>query len=559
MSPQVENVSEVIKQVRTRIRMRNALRGAAITIASFAVSLVLVALLAGLLKQKPAALFVLRLLPFIAAVTAAWLFIIRPLRTRVDETRLARLIEEKCQLEDRLVTAVEYSENPREASPAIVGRLIDDASRRSSSVDLKQVVDPRAAYAYGAAAALILLALIGAFLIGPKPVSNGLAALYSTNDDTVSASSMFITVSPGTARVPRGSDQKLKATLAGFDSSIAQVFVRKVGSDNWVAHIMEPAKNNDEFQFVIFNIQDSVTYYVESKDIRSAEFSLEVADLPFVKQIDLVLNFPAYTRLASKKIENGGEVATLKGTVVQVIASLSANAKAARIVISDGTKVDMAPVDEGHFAGQFTVKQNGTYRIELTSEGGERYNGSNEYDITVLEDHTPTVVIDKPGRDMKVSSIQEVFTQVRAEDDYGVSSVELYYSVNGGEEKKVQLQDLKSDAAHTLSGAHTFFLEEYGLQPGDFISYYAKARDNSSTPQESTSDIYFMEVRPFDREFRQAQQQGQGSGDQESNALTRRQREIIAATFRVQRELQTYTPAEKDENLGAVTLSQEKL
>jgi hypothetical protein len=30
------------------------------------------------------------------------------------------------------------------------------------------------------------------------------------------------------------------------------------------------------------------------------------------------LNFPAYTGLASKKIENGGEVATLKGTVVEV-------------------------------------------------------------------------------------------------------------------------------------------------------------------------------------------------------------------------------------------------
>src|SRR5262249_45044884 len=332
---------------------------------------------------------------------------------------------------------------------------------------------------------------------------------------------------------------------------------RKVGSDGWQAQPMEPAKTNGEFQYVIFNIQDSISYYVESKGVRSSEFSLEVVDLPFVRQIDLVLNFPSYTRLPVKKIENGGEIAALKGTVVQVVAKLSASAKAARIVLNDGTKVEMTPSDDGSFTGQFTVKQNGTYRIELTSDGGERYNGSNEYDITVLEDHPPTVLIDKPGRDMKVTSIQEVFTQVRAEDDFGVTSVELYYSVNGGEEKKVQLQDLKSDAPHTLTGAHTFFLEEYGLQPGDFISYYAKARDNAAN--ESTSVIYFMEVRPFDREFRQSPQQGGQGGDQESNALTRRQREIIAATFRVQRELATYTPPEKDENFGAVTLSQEKL
>jgi len=560
MSPQLQNVSEVIKQVRQRIRTRQALRGAAITLAVAAASLLLVGLIAGLLKQKPAALIVLRIIPVATTMAAGWLFLVRPLRSRIDDSKIARLIEEKCGLGDRLVTAVEYSDDPRDASPAIVDRLITDASRRSSTADLDSVVDPRYGYAYGAVAGLILLGLIGTLLLAPKSVSTGLSALYAGDDDSVAASSMFITVSPGTARVPRGSDQKLKATLTGFDSTIAQVFMRKDGADSWQAQAMEPAKNAGEFQFLIFNIQDSVAYYVESNGVRSPEFSLEVADLPFVKQIDLTLNFPAHTRLGSKKIENGGEVAALKGTVVEVAATLSASAKAARIVLSDGGKVEMTWTDDGHFVGSFTVKQNGTYRIELTSEAGENYNGSNEYDITLLDDHGPTVLIDKPGRDMKVSSIQEVFTQVRAEDDFGVGSIELYYSVNGGEEKKVQLQDLKSDSARTLSGAHTFFLEEYGLQPGDFISYYAKARDNSATPQESTSDIYFMEVRPFDREFRQApQQSGSGSGDQESNALTRRQREIIAATFRVQRELSSYAPAEKDENFGAVTLSQEKL
>ena len=358
--------------------------------------------------------------------------------------------------------------------------------------------------------------------------------------------------------MPRGSDQKIKAALNGFDSEAAQVFIRRLDAENWKATVMEPARNYGEFQHMIFNIQDSIVYYVEANGVRSTEATLEVADLPFVKQIDLVLNFPAYTRLASKKIENGGEVAALKGTVVTVIARLSAQAQAARIVLSDGAKVEMAEGDDDQFSGQFTVKQNGTYRIELTSESGERYNGSNEYDITVIDDHAPTVIIDKPGRDMKVTSIQEVFAQARAEDDYGVSAIELFYSVNGGQEQRVQLQDLKSDTPRALAGAHTFFLEEHGLQPGDFISYYAKARDNNGG--EATSDIYFLEVRPFDRQFRQAQQQGGGGGgEQDSNALTRRQREIIAATFRVQREESGYKPEEKTENFEAVTLSQEKL
>ena len=80
MSPQLQSVNDIIKQVRRRIRTRQALRGAAITLAVAAGSLVLVALMAGLLKQKPAALMVLRLMPVVLSMAAAWLFLVRPLR-----------------------------------------------------------------------------------------------------------------------------------------------------------------------------------------------------------------------------------------------------------------------------------------------------------------------------------------------------------------------------------------------------------------------------------------------------------------------------------------------
>src|ERR1041384_6973950 len=104
MSPQLENVSEVIKQVRRRIRMRDALRGAAVTIAVAAMSLLVVALIAGLLKQRQTALLVLRLLPIVTTLAAAWLFILRPLRMKLNERTRKRLIEERCALEDRLLS-----------------------------------------------------------------------------------------------------------------------------------------------------------------------------------------------------------------------------------------------------------------------------------------------------------------------------------------------------------------------------------------------------------------------------------------------------------------------
>ncbi len=153
-----------------------------------------------------------------------------------------------------------------------------------------------------------------------------------------------------------------------------------------------------------------------------------------------------------------------------------------------------------------------------------------------------------------------MFTQARAEDDYGVVSMDLHFSVNGGEEKKVNLQQLTRESARSLTGAYTFFLEEYNLKPGDFISYYAKARDASN---EATSDIYFIEVKPFEMEYRQSQQQGGGGGgqggDQDQNALSRRQKDLIAATHRLIREGEKYTEQERKDGYEAVATGQEKL
>ncbi len=82
------------------------------------------------------------------------------------------------------------------------------------------------------------------------------------------------------------------------------------------------------------------------------------------------------------------------------------------------------------------------------------------------------------------------------------------------------------------------------MKPGDFVSYYAKAADNDATdgPKPATSDMYFLRIRPLGKDFKRAasdaQQGGGGGGGQQNQvgALSEQQRQIIAATFNVQRD-----------------------
>ena len=47
------------------------------------------------------------------------------------------------------------------------------------------------------------------------------------------------------------------------------------------------------------------------------------------------------------------------------------------------------------------------------------------------------------------------------------------------------------------------------MQPGDVITYYARARDvgRGKRPTETKSDMFFLEVRPFNEEFVSAESQ----------------------------------------------------
>src|SRR4030095_15515868 len=205
---------------------------------------------------------------------------------------------------------------------------------------------------------------------------------------------------------------------------------------------------------------------------KSKEFTIDVADLPRVEKLDYTYTSPAYTGLAVKKEENASDMVALKGTVVDVVVTASQALSAGRVVFADGKAVPLQPSGEKMAMGRVTIDRTVTFRIELTNKDGQKYLGLEEYSMEALDDQKPIVEFTKPGRDPKATKVEEVFTELRAEDDFGVSQLELHFSVNGGADQTVNLFSSKGEKPKEISAGHTFFLEEYDLQPGDLVTYY---------------------------------------------------------------------------------------
>src|SRR6516164_6390758 len=287
-------------------------------------------------------------------------------------------------------------------------------------------------------------------------------------------------------------------------------------------------QNQPTFRHLVFNIQEPVHYFVDAAGYRSKEFTLDVADLPRVEKVDYTYHYPAYTGLAVKKEENASDMVALKGTIVEVTATGSQPLSGGRIVVADGKSVALKPTGERTVMGSVTVDRNTTFRIELTNTSRQKYLDLEERSMEALDDQKPIVEFTKPGRDTKATKVEEVFTELRAEDDFGVRQLELHFSVNGGPDQKVDLFDSKGNSPKEISASHTFFLEEYNLEPGDIVTYYGKAVDTKTPANTVSTDVYFIDVRPFGREYRQGQSGGGGGGGQDDSAqaLSQRQRQI---------------------------------
>ena len=79
---------------------------------------------------------------------------------------------------------------------------------------------------------------------------------------------------------------------------------------------------------------------------------------------------------------------------------------------------------------------------------------SPEYFIEVLTDQPPRVTFDTPGRDTTVSPLEEAYVEIVAEDDFGLTGVELIYSINGSNERRIPLYE-RTGAPNACAGCHT--------------------------------------------------------------------------------------------------------
>jgi hypothetical protein len=524
----IVQLDDYLRRVESRLRFLAASRGAAVTAgAALALTLLLV-WISNQYRFVQDVVWPLRVLLFGALAVAIAFTLALPL-AKLNRRFVTKLAEQKePSFGERLLTV---TERRNDANP-FIELIAEDAMGVAQKHGPEQFAQSQILFGALGIAVVAVGVLAWLIMAGPGYWGYGASLLWTGSGNPGKKPLYDLTVQPGNKTIRRKSDQLISAHLLGFNAHQVTLHARYGDATKWDATAMQPGTDGNAYQFKFVGLSDPVEYYVQADNTESKHFKIAVRDLPGVKRVKVALHYPAELRLKDAVQDPGGDIRAVEGTQADISVLTDKPLERGVILMEDGSKLELTKGEGNWLNAKMAIHKDGSYHVAAL-DNGEAIRISDDYFIESGKDEPPSVRIVNPGKDPKVSPIEEVPVTIEASDDFGVEALELHYSVNGGPEQVTPL--LKTKGVKEASGTKLLTLEEFKLVPGDLVSLYATAKDATHTTR---SEIVFAEAEPFDFKFSQSQQSGGGGGGMggEESDISERQKQIIAATWNQERD-----------------------
>ena len=490
-----------------------------------------------LLAPEGLVLAVLAVAAILAAVVAA-VSMLRAMHPRPDDRQVARFVEERAAalptgvaFQDSLVTA---ADGTAASQPSFGPLLVATAVQRLRGVAPEDIVPPDRLRRgmLDAAAGLLVLGVTLAFAVAP--LSRAAQAAWMV----LFPESIHVEIAPGDIRVVAGEPVTIRAIVRAGERVLTRTAPSLTVSAGGEQRSVPMTADGEAFVFPFESVDRTFQYSVTAGTARSPEFTVTALFPPRVERLDLLYRYPSFTGLGPREEEDGGDIYAPAGTRVRVRVHTDKPVVSGELSFHGGNIRGLDAAGARTLETELVLAEDDSYRLRLSDADGLTATGDTEYFIRLMDDRPPGVRILRPAGDQRITPLEEVLIEARADDDHGIASLELVYSVAGRAARAVPFARLTTAGSARL-GAHVLAAEELGVKPGDVITYYARARDvgRGKRPTEARSDMYFLEVRPFGEEFVAAQSQAGagGSAGARIESLIAAQKEIISATWNVER------------------------
>lgn len=386
-----------------------------------------------------------------------------------------------------------------------------------------------------------------------------------------------VSIEPGTTEVERGTALLITATFEGRLPSTVTMF-QVDGQAVQTPEPTEGAATNDEekvggrpmrqslkdplFGTRLPVVDSSFDYRIQFDDQTSDTFRISVYDLPQVVQVDARIEFPSYSEMPDELIENTWRVSTVEGSSVVLMCRLNKEVTDGFLIDREGTEFRLVAAsvipkpqtvpDNGDAQQAFSQRPGILYQtripvdktrqltFKLTDDKGRGNRDGDEFILTAIPNRPPEIKLTFPGRDLRVSPLEELQLEATVWDDFGINEHGVVLALADRESRTVTIGE-KAAGRQKHELAHLLALELENAEPDQLVSYYFFADDIgvSGEKRRTMSDMFFAEVRHFEEIFREGQPPPSGAPPAESEEAKKAeemgelQKQIIAATWKV--------------------------
>jgi len=398
-------------------------------------------------------------------------------------------------VDDRLANALQLFQryyNDKKYSKSLIEESIKTISGPLKEKSFSELIDYKQLYT-SLKVVLASSAIVGLFWILLYSQLNASLFQYIYPSRDFQSKQITFYVYPGDVTVLGDSDVPIKIWLS--DSTVKNIDLHASNNNPVLLHKTE----QDTFFYTFKNVKDSLTYFVSLQHNKSNKFLISVEDRPLLRSLKVNVIPPLYSRLQSYSLdENVGDITALKGTKINISGYANKKLQSASIKFTSGKKLDIS-VENRELKTEFTIRRDDTYFFEMVDEFEYKSDNPIIYNIKVIPDQFPLIQIIQPGKDIDLGDDMTIPLLMIAQDDYGLSKIQLAYQVIPQDEEQYDstrfvFQELEGIdyGKDLLRVALNWDLSSSELLPTDVVVYFVEVYDNDqvSGPKKGRSKVY---------------------------------------------------------------------
>lgn len=412
---------------------------------------------------------------------------------RSQASLLARQLDDTAQLGGEIISGYELQSpdavtaTASGMTPALAEMAVRNAERLASQVPLSAAapIRPLRRASIGFGTLSICVVLMG--VLAPRLAGTEWLRFVDPFGDHPPFSQTELRVEPGNTQVRYGDGLNVFVTTVGPPVEDLDLVLRTGDSQAAMREEKLPMfpDSPGRWRGSLASVTSPGEYFIRARSTRSHRFRLDVITVPELVDVQFRVTPPAYTRDAVYEgpLPQSG-LSALAGAKVEVRIRSNRPLSQGTLELMSGDQhesIRLEPMTADsaslEVAGSWLINRPGTFRLKVTDIAGQDSRETFTGTITVLKDQVPFVRLLEPASQSLATPSITLPVVVSAEDDYGISRLQLYRSLNDSRPAPMALP-VKSPPSRVNEVPTALPLSEYGLQPGDVIKLFARVEDN---------------------------------------------------------------------------------